>query len=337
MPRRDAPPAAALVRERHHRMLRTALGPVIADLLEQADVTDVLLNPDGKLWVGRLGAGRSATGAELSPADAERIVRLIASHMGVEVHRERPMIEAELPETGERFHGALPPVASQPTFAIRKPAARIYPLADYVSAGIMTAFQAGFLRQAVWERKNILIAGGTGGGKTTLANALLLIVAETGHRVVILEDRRELQCAAADVVALRTKPGIVSLADLVRFTLGFWPDRIVVGEFRGGEALDLLKAWGTGHPGGLATMHANTAASTMVQLEQLLLERVVTVPRALIAEAIDVVVWIGALGGRRRVETIAELRGLRDGTYDLRPIETPGAPLASGMTPGGIP
>jgi type IV secretion system protein VirB11 len=175
----------------------------------------------------------------------------------------------------------------------------------------------------VRERRNIVVAGGTSSGKTTLVNALLAEVASLGERVLILEDTRELRCAAEDVVALRTKPGVASLADLVRSTLRLRPDRIIVGEVRGAEALDMLKAWNTGHPGGLTTVHANSAEAALTRLEQLIQEAVVTVPRPLIAEAIDLIVFIKGRGGERRVDSILELIGLdENGSYLLSPATT---------------
>jgi len=209
---------------------------------------------------------------------------------------------------------------------LRKPAAKIYTLLDYVSDGLMPADTARMLSLAVVDRKNILIAGGTSSGKTTLANALLAEMAHLDERVLIIEDTRELQCAASDVVALRTRPGIVGMADLVRSTLRLRPDRIIVGEVRGAEALDMLKAWNTGHPGGIATVHANSALSALYRLEQLVQETVVTVPRRLIAEAIDMIVFISGRGLARRVETIARVAGIDpDGGYavvDLTPDPT---------------
>jgi type IV secretion system protein VirB11 len=184
----------------------------------------------------------------------------------------------------------------------------------------MTEAQAGFLRQMVRDRRNILIAGATSTGKTTLANALLSEVALTGDRVIILEDTVELQCAADDHVPLRTRPGVVSMAELVRSTLRLRPDRIVVGEVRGGEALDLLKAWGTGHPGGIATIHAGSAEGALVRLEQLILEAAVTVPRPMIAEAVNVIVTITGRGISRKVDNIVRVRGLDAEGYRLEPF-----------------
>jgi len=300
--------------DRRRAMLRTAMGPVIAEALADPAVLEVIVNPDGCLRLDRLGEGRVDTGARLGAAEAERIIRLVASHVRAEVHADSPVVSAELP-SGERFEGLLPPVAPAPCFAIRKPASRVHTLADYIADGILTPIQADGLRAVVRARRNILIAGGTSSGKTTLANALLAEVASEDERVIIIEDTRELQCAAPDCVSLRTRRGHVSLADLVRSTLRLRPDRIIVGEVRGAEALDMLKAWNTGHPGGIATVHANSARAALYRIEQLCQEGVVTVPRRLIAEAIDLVVFIAGRGSARRVETIAAVTGL-DGAGD---------------------
>ncbi|MBZ9740652.1 P-type conjugative transfer ATPase TrbB [Mesorhizobium sp. CO1-1-4] len=298
------------------RMLRTALGPAIARYLDDAGIVEVMLNPDGRLWIDRLSEGLSDTGERCSAADGERIVRLVGHHVGAEVHAGAPRVSAELPETGERFEGLLPPIVAAPAFAIRKPAVAIFTLEDYVAAGIMSARQADALRQGVATRANILVAGGTSTGKTTLINALLAEVARTADRVVIIEDTRELQCAAPNLVAMRTKDGVASLSDLVRSSLRLRPDRIPVGEVRGAEALELLKAWGTGHPGGLGTIHAGSAIGALRRMEQLIQEAVVTVPRALIAETIDLVAVLSGRGSARRLSELARVDGLRpDGDY----------------------
>ncbi len=300
-------------------MLRTALGPSIAAWLEDPIIVEVMLNPDGRLWVDRLSGGLADTGERLAAADGERIVRLVAHHVGAEVHPASPLVSAELPETGERFEGLLPPVVTAPAFAIRKPAIAVFTLEDYVAAGIMAEFQAETLREAVRERRNILVAGGTSTGKTTLTNALLAEVAKTTDRVVLIEDTRELQCSSPNLVALRTRDGVASLSDLVRSSLRLRPDRIPIGEVRGAEALDLLKAWGTGHPGGIGTIHAGTALGALRRLEQLIQEAVVTVPRALIAETIDVIAVLSGRGVDRRLAELARVEGLKpDGDYLIR-------------------
>jgi len=323
--------AAVHQHSEHHargaRMLRTALGPAIARFLEDAAVVEVMLNPDGRIWIDRLSEGLADTGERLSATDGERIVRLVAHHVGAEVHARSPRVSAELPETGERFEGLLPPVVAAPAFAIRKPAVAVFTLDDYVAAGIMSADQAASLRIAVVSRANILVAGGTSTGKTTLTNALLAEVAKTADRVVIIEDTRELQCRAENLVSLRTKDGVATLSDLVRSSLRLRPDRIPIGEVRGAEALDLLKAWGTGHPGGVGTIHAGTGIGALRRLEQLIQEAVVTVPRALIAETIDLVAVLSGRGSARRLAELARVEGLGpDGDYRIThpsPLATP--------------
>ena len=306
-------------------MLRTALGSSIAGWLDDPAVIEVMLNPDGRLWLDRLGEGISDTGLSLTAADGERIVRLVAHHVGVEVHARSPRVSAELPEGGERFEGLLPPVVTAPAFAIRKPAVAVFTLDHYAAAGIMRPDAAIALRQGVEARANILVAGGTGSGKTTLVNALLAEVAKTTDRIVLIEDTRELQCAAPNLVAMRTKDGVVSLSDLVRSSLRLRPDRIPIGEVRGAEALDLLKAWGTGHPGGIGTIHAGTALGALRRMEQLIQEAVVTVPRALLAETIDIIAVLVRDGHGRRLAELARVDGLdaATGDYRLTPLTTP--------------
>lgn len=335
-----AHPSSSLTQslDRRIRMLRTAMGPLIAAALADADVVEVMLNPDGSLWVDRLSTGRAPTGETLSAADGERIIRLVAAHVGVEVHRGRPLLSAELPETGERFEGVLPPASPAPAFALRKRAVGVIPLEDYVRNGVLAEDQADFLRSAVRERQNILVAGGTSTGKTTLANALLAEIAATDDRVLVLEDTVELQCVAKDHVPLRTRPGVVSMTELVRATMRLRPDRVVVGEVRGGEALDLVKVWGTGHPGGIATVHAGSAQGALLRLEQLILEVAITPPRALIAEAVNVVVFIAGRGRARKVRTVARVTGFDSNGYHLDESLSPlSSSTASSSTSSGEP
>ena len=305
-------------------MLRTALGPSIAGYLEDPSIVEVMLNPDGCLWIDRLSGGLEDTGSRVAPADAERIVRLVAHHVGAEVHAASPRVSAELPESGERFEGLMPPVVAAPCFAIRRPAVAIFTLSDYVETGIMSARQAELLRAAVRERQNVLVAGGTSTGKTTLVNALLAEIATTGDRIVLIEDTRELQCTAPNLVALRTKDGAASLSDLVRSSLRLRPDRIPIGEVRGAEALDLLKAWGTGHPGGVGTLHAGSAIGALRRLEQLIQEAVITVPRALIVETINLIAVLAGRGSTRKLVELAVVAGLGPtGDYVLTPAGEP--------------
>jgi len=324
--------------DRRIQMLRTAMGPVIAAALEDPDVVEIMLNPDRTLWVDRLSSGRAPLGVELSEADGERIIRLVAAHVGAEVHRGQPLLSAELPETGERFEGVLPPVAPGPAFALRKRAINVISLEHYVADGILIAAQAEFLRRATRERQNILIAGGTSTGKTTLANALLAEIATTGDRILVLEDTVELQCVARDHVPLRTHSNVASMRDLARATMRLRPDRVVVGEVRGGEALDLVKLWGTDHPGGIATIHAGSAQGALLRLEQLILEVAANAPRALIADAINVVVRIAGRGRKRHVESITRVVGHDATGYQLADaLERPFPELSPTSSPSPDP
>lgn len=313
---------------RRRTMLQTAFGPAIAAALVNPLVTEIMVNPDGALRLDILGEGRVDTDIRIEAAEVERIIRLVASNIGGEIASARPIVSAELPAhgkgAGERFEGLLPPVSLGPCFSIRKPAVRIHTLSDYVADGVMSEAQAMVLRTAVAERRNILVAGGTSSGKTTLANALLAELADRDERVILIEDTRELQSPAPDTVALRTRGASVTMGDLVRSTLRLRPDRIIVGEVRGPEALDMLKAWNTGHPGGIATIHANSAEAALMRLEQLIQEAVVHVPRALIADAIDMVLFLAGRGTGRRLQTITSVSGLGpDGSYVFAAHQTP--------------
>ncbi|CAL4869867.1 hypothetical protein MMA231_04159 (plasmid) [Asticcacaulis sp. MM231] len=302
------------------RMLHTALGPAIVDLLADPDVVEIMLNPDGRLWIDRLGLGLSDTGVSVSISDGERIIRVVAHHIGADVHPGAPRLSAELPGTGERFEGLLPPIVTGPSFSIRKPAVAVFSLDDYVAAGTMTADQAACLADAIRARLNILVCGATSTGKTTLTNALLAEMAKTRDRIVLIEDTRELQCTAPNLVSLRTKEGVATLSDLVRASLRLRPDRIPIGEVRGPEALDLLKAWGTGHPGGVGTLHAGHPLGALLRLEQLIQEAVVTVPRALISETIHLIAVLSGRGMQRRLTELVRVNGLTpSGDYRLSP------------------
>ena len=279
---------SSTVLEREIGALRHALGDGVRAALQDPMVVEVMANDDGAVWVDRLGEGRGSTGLVISPAAAETVIRLIASHIDEPVGRGRPEVSGTLPLTGERFQGVLPPLAQRPIFTIRKRPPVVWSLEDYVNQGIMTAVQAGLLRRAVAARENVLIAGGTGSGKTTLANALLAEPAFKGGRIVIIEDTPELQCVALDKVALLVKRSdpVVTIRDLVKMTLRLRPDRIVIGELRDGAALDLLKAWNIGHPGGVATLHANGPRDALHRLEELIGEVSASIPRRAIAAAI---------------------------------------------------
>jgi P-type conjugative transfer ATPase TrbB len=312
-----------IVAERKLEALRHALGPTVLAALEEPAVVEILANPDGRLVLDRSGEGRQDTGQSLSPEARERAIKLIADYVGETVAREDPRLSGVLPGTGERFQGLLPPIVAAPAFSIRKRPAVIWGLADYVRDGVMTEAQADALRQAAAERRNILISGGTGSGKTTLANAVLAEPAFAGDRVFLIEDTPELQCSAWDVVAVLTRraPVAIGVVDLVRDALRMRPDRIVVGEMRdGAAALETLKSWNTGHPGGLSTIHANSAGDVLRRVEDLLTEVVARPPRRAIAEAIDRIVHIRRTAEGRRVEAVLAVEGLEADRYRLTPL-----------------
>ena len=280
-----------------------------------------MLNPDGRLWIDRLTGGLEDTGHRIAPADAERIVRLVAHHVGAEVHAGMPRVSAELPESGERFEGLLPPVVAAPCFAIRRAggrgllARRLRPGRDHVVAQAESCCAARFASAAM-----SLSRAAPRPARRRWSTRSWRKSPTTDDRVVLIEDTRELQCAAPNLVALRTKDGAATLSDLVRSALRLRPDRIPIGEVRGAEALDLLKAWGTGHPGGVGTLHAGSALGALRRLEQLIQEAVVTVPRALIAETVEVIAVLAGRGAARRLIELAAVKGLGpNGDYVLVP------------------
>ncbi|PZR64563.1 MAG: P-type conjugative transfer ATPase TrbB [Candidatus Eremiobacter antarcticus] len=318
----DALSAAQRRQARLEEKLKRELGPTVLSALADPQVVEVMLNPDGRLWVDVMGSGMHDTGDRMKPAQAESLLGTVAMMLNSVVNSEHPILQAELPLDGSRIGGVLPPIASAPSFAIRKRASLVYSLDDYVLLGSLRAMHADVLRHAIYERKNILIVGAAGSGKTTFANALLLQMstgASSCERIVVLEDTVELQCIAANRVELHTSEH-ADMTRLLRTTMRLRPDRIVVGEVRGAEALALLKAWNTGHPGGLATIHANNCAAALVRLEQLIQEANVPAQPKLVAEVVNIVVWIARTPSGRRVQEIVSVRGWTEAGYVLEPL-----------------
>lgn len=318
------PETLPLAQERARRInekLRRELGPQIGQLLDDPGVIEVMLNADGYLWVDRLGNGMAAVG-HMNPAQAESLMATVAATLHTTITRDNPILEGELPLDGSRFEALIPPVVTAPVFAIRRRASRVFTLADYVAAGIMTPRQRDALSAAVAQRRNILVVGGTSSGKTTLTNALIaeILHATPDHRLVILEDTAEIQCAAKNAVLLRATD-TVDMVRLLRATLRLRPDRIIVGEVRGGEALSLLKAWNTGHPGGVATVHANSARAGLIRLEQLIAEATPAPMPTLIATAVDVVVSIVKTAAGRRIEEVVQVERFDGASYLFSTLE----------------
>jgi type IV secretion system protein VirB11 len=291
--------------------LRRELGPVVLRALDDPEVTEVMANPDGALWVESQAKGMRDTGTRLGPMQVENLIGTVAAMLGTVVHAGTPIVEGELPLDGHRFEGILPPVSTAPTFVIRKRPGRIYTLDDYIAAEILARWQVEVLRRAIRGRHNLVIAGGTTSGKTTLANALIhemVALGDATERFVILEDTRELRCAARNAIQLHTGD-VADLTRLTRVTMRLRPDRIIVGEVRGAEALALLKAWNTGHPGGLTTVHANSAQAALMRLDALVQEAGVPPQPQLVAEAVDLVVFMVRTPAGRRVRDLAEVAG----------------------------
>ncbi|TPJ52453.1 P-type conjugative transfer ATPase TrbB [Mesorhizobium sp. B2-6-4] len=304
----------------HHRLvrkLREAMGSTICNTLDDSLVVEIMLNPDGQLFVERIGEPITQAG-RLAPQAAETIIGTVAHALGTEVNLNRPIISGELPIGGHRFEGLLSPVVAAPVFTIRKRATRLFPLDSYVRDKIMTPYQAAVIRNAVENRMNIVVAGGTGTGKTTLTNAVIgeIVSLMPEHRLVILEDTAEIQCAAENFVALHTTDA-VDMSRLLKSTMRLRPDRIIVGEVRDGAALTLLKAWNTGHPGGIATVHANSALSALTRLEQLTAEVSFNPMPEIIGEAVDMVIAIERTPKGRRVRELLVVEGYRDGHYRI--------------------
>jgi type IV secretion system protein VirB11 len=299
------------------RKLQEALGDQLCFALDDSTVVEIMLNPDGKLFIERLGHGIAPAG-ELSAAAAEMVIGTVAHALQSEVDTEQPIISGELPIGGHRFEGLLPPVVARPAFTIRRRASRLVPLDEYVRTGVMSECQAGTICSAARSKLNIIISGGTGSGKTTLANAVIeeIVKSAPDDRLVILEDTAEIQCAAENAVFLHTSDHI-DMARLLKSTMRLRPDRIVVGEVRDGAALTLLKAWNTGHPGGVATIHSNTAMSALRRLEQLTAEASQQPMQEVIGEAVDLIISIERTARGRRVRDVIQVERYINGHYEI--------------------
>jgi len=296
--------------------IKREIGTTCLKALENPNVIEIMLNSDGTLWVEELGKPIEQVGT-MEESKAKALLGTIASYLHTTITAENPILECELPIDGSRFEGLLPPIVSRPTFTIRKKASKIFTLEEYYHQKILTKENYQLIKQAIYNpndkeqtKKNILIVGGTGSGKTTLANAIIDgIVKQTPEdRVVIIEDTAEIQCAAKNNVILRTSNEITMLT-LLRATMRLRPDRILVGEVRGAEALDLLKSWNTGHSGGIATVHANSARAGLIRLEQLIAEATHAPMQTLISEAINIIIFIKKTTKGRMVKEVIEVTG----------------------------
>ncbi len=312
----------ASVNDRVRNKLSRDMGPLLMDALSDAKTVELMVNSDGRIWQERLGEPMACIG-DLRPAQAEAIIKTVAGYHSKEVTRLKPIIEGEFPLDGSRFAGQLPPIVTSPTFAIRKKAIAIFTLEQYVAQGIMTQMQYNKLKSAIADHRNILVVGGTGSGKTTLVNAIIneMVTHDPLERIFIIEDTGEIQCAAENFVQYHTTLD-VSMTQLLKTTLRMRPDRILVGEVRGDEALDLLDAWNTGHEGGAATLHANDALSGLTRLKSLI-TRNKSAPsdiESLIGEVVHLVVHVSRTPHGRRIQEIIEVQGYKRGCYQTKKL-----------------
>ncbi|OCS39193.1 conjugal transfer protein TrbB [Campylobacter fetus subsp. venerealis cfvi92/203] len=295
--------------ERIITKIRREFGDEIINILNDDKTIELMLNSDGKLWVEKLGSDMECWG-NFPESKAKSIINSVASFLDTTANSDNPILECELPIDGSRFEALLPPVVSTPTFTIRKKAIKIFTLEDYQNSNILSQNQKNIIENAITTRQNILVVGGTGSGKTTFCNAIIdgMSRLTPDNRIIIIEDTAELQCSSRNKVILRSTDK-VSMLRLLKATMRLRPDRIVVGETRGKEALDLLKAWNTGHPGGIATIHANSAYGGLTRLEQLISEATSAPMSELISEAVNLVVFIQKIKGGRKIQEIMQVKG----------------------------
>ena len=311
-----------LKEKRMTAMLTFSLGK-IEEFLQNPHLTEIMVNPDGKLWIDHLETGRQDTGLLIPPTETDRLIKLVASQAGAVCNADNPTLSADLPMYKARFQGMIPPVVAQPCFAIRKHARRIFSLSALVKQGVLTISQAKIIQQAIAEQQNILIVGGTASGKTTFANALLFEIGRMNQRLIIIEDTPELQVNAEDHLKLTTTDEL-DMNALLKSSLRLRPDRIIVGELRdGASALTFLKATNTGHKGSLTTLHANGVNGALIRLEQLIQEVLPQAPRHLIAETIDLIIFIVKEGKHRRIKEMGRIRELdeKGGKYLIDYLE----------------
>jgi type IV secretion system protein TrbB len=310
------------VKERAKIKIERDLGPDLLAALADPKTVEIMLNADGKLWQERLGEKMRQFG-NITTSRAEAIIKTIAGYHGKEITKGRPLLECELPIDGSRFAGQFPPIVTAPTFAIRKKAVAIFTLEQYVDALILSKAQYAVIMDAIKNHRNILVTGSTGSGKTTLVNAIIntMVTIDPTERIFIIEDTGEIQCAAENFVQYHTTIDI-TMTILLRTTLRMRPDRILVGEVRGPEALDLLMAWNTGHEGGVATLHANNARAGLDRLSMLISLHPDSPKQIepLIGEAVQLIVHIARTQEGRRVTEIIELQGFEDGKYNTKTV-----------------
>lgn len=300
--------------ERALSTLHYTMGPEVLGYMEDPNVFEIIVNPDGTLWIDTFKKGRIFTGSYVNAADSRQLVFQVASMTNQVCTDEMPMLAAELPD-GSRFQGFLPKVVTAPSYIIRKHSQQVFSLADYVNQGVMSRAQEQMILRAIADKKNIVAAGGTKSGKTTFLNAILAEISKYDDRIVMIEDLPELRCTAQNYLSLRTTDKVTQ-DDLLKSTLRATPDRIVVGEVRSGEALALLDAWSTGHGGGCSTVHSNSAKQTLYRLQQMVSRVSITPQQVTIAEAVDIVIYIKRKGTGRIIEEVIAVDGFDEEKKD---------------------
>ena len=293
--------------------LRHSCGPLFMNALEAPEVIEIMLNPDGSLWIEKYGRDHERIG-EIALAQSRLILSQVASALELTVNAEHPIVEGEFPLDGSRFEGTFPPIVGPgPSFSLRKKASRVFTLEEYTAAGSVTPEAVGIIEDAVCRRLNIVVVGGTSSGKTTFVNAVIEAIYRLtpSHRLLILEDTAELQSQSPNTVFMRTSVlAEVDMRKLAKVSMRYAPKRILVGEVRDAAALEMLKLWNTGHPGGVSTFHADSAEEALPRLEELVEEAGLGPKQKLIGRAVDLVVYMEKTpDNRRQISEIIKVNG----------------------------
>lgn len=299
--------------------LRFACGQLILSALENPNIVEIMLNPDGKLWIEEYGKDQEYIGT-IDEDKARLILSLVASGLDLTVTSLTPIVEGNFPLDGSRFEGTYPPIVAKPSFSIRKKANKVIPLTEYLSNGVITEKVIEIIKQAVLDKKNIFVVGGTSSGKTTFVNAVIDLLSKLcpKDRLLILEDTPELQSNSENTVFFRTNDlAKITMQSLTKVCMRYAPKRIIIGEVRDKAALELLKAWNTGHPGGIGTLHANSAEEALMRLEELVEEAGNGEKRKLIGRAVDLVVFMEKTKDNiRQLSKIIEVKQFNSVTQD---------------------
>ena len=311
--------------------LRHSCGPLFMDALENPDVIEIMLNPDGSLWIEKYGQDHDRIGA-IPVAQGRLILSQVASGLNLTVNERSPIVEGEFPLDGSRFEGTFPPIVGPgPSFSLRKKASRVFTLEEYRLSGSITPGAVTIIEDAVRHRQNIVVVGGTSSGKTTFVNAVIDAVYRLtpSHRLIILEDTAELQSKSPNTVFLRTSVlAEIDMRKLAKVSMRYAPKRILVGEVRDSAALEMLKLWNTGHPGGISTFHADSAEEALERLEELVEEAGLGPKQKLIGRAVDLAVYMEKTpDNRRQISSIIKVNKFnhKEAFYETETLYTAAA------------